>query len=77
MKAILSLNDREIRDAEIADLSKSGMRVHVGERIARGTSVEIEYEGLTAHGIVWHSKRFRDVYSIGIEFQTISGARNN
>jgi len=77
MKAILSLNDRKIRDVEIADLSRSGMMVHVTERIARGTSVEIEYEGLTAQGIVWHSKRFRGVYSIGIEFQTISGTRNN
>ena len=52
------------------------MRVQVEKRITRGTSVGIQCEGLTAQGIVWHSRRFREVYSIGIEFQMIAGSGN-
>jgi hypothetical protein len=49
------------------------MRVHANSRIARGTSVQIEYRDLIAQGVVWHSRKFRGAYSIGIEFQTIAG----
>jgi hypothetical protein len=58
-------------EVKVADLSQSGMRLYVSSRITRGTSVHVEYENLVAKGVVWHSRRFKDGYSIGIEFQRI------
>ena len=50
------------------------MRVQVSSRIARGTSVQLEGEELIGEGVVWHSRRFKGAYSIGIEFQRIGRA---
>jgi|SRR5579864_2812871 len=73
MDASLSLNSKnQTISGQVADLSQSGMRVYVNARIARGTSVQIQYRDFIAQGIVWHSRKFRGAYSIGIEFQTIA-----
>ena len=58
-------------EVKVADVSQSGMRVYVSSRITRGTSVHVEYESLVAQGVVWHSRRFKDGYSVGIAFQRI------
>lgn len=74
MDASLSLNSKnQTITGQVADLSQSGVRVYVNARIARGTSVQIQYRDFIAQGIVWHSRKFRGAYSIGIEFQTIAG----
>jgi hypothetical protein len=58
-------------EVKVADLSQSGIRIYVGSRIARGASVHVEYKDLVAQGVVWHSRRFKDGYSVGIEFHRI------
>jgi hypothetical protein len=76
MNALLSLNGKtpEI-SVQVADLSRSGMRIYVDARIARGTAVHIRYQDLVAQGIVWHSRKFKAMYSIGIAFQAVAGPR--
>jgi hypothetical protein len=75
MHALVSLsNSQEPQTVEVkvADLSQSGIRVYVGARIERGTVVDVEYEELNARGVVWHSRRYKDGYSIGIEFHKVN-----
>jgi len=76
MDTLLSVNGRAI-PVTVVDLSRSGIRVHVNARIARGTSVRVECEELIGEGVVWHSRRFKGAYSIGIEFQRIRRAEKN
>jgi hypothetical protein len=57
---------------KVADLSQSGIRVYVSSRIARGTVVNVQYKELNARGVVWHSRRYKEGYSVGIEFHKIS-----
>lgn len=71
MKGILLAGSNR-QEVKIADLSQSGMRIYVDSYIARGTSVHIEYEHLAADAIVWHSRRFRGAYLIGVEFQSVN-----
>lgn len=73
MDTLLSANGRAI-PVTVVDLSRSGIRVHANSRIDRGTSVRVECEELIGEGVVWHSRRFKGAYSIGIEFQRISRA---
>lgn len=75
MDTIISLSDHsrsEPIEGKLGYLSQSGMRVYVRSGITLGTSLNVEYEGLVARGIVWDSRRFKEGYSIGIEFQTVS-----
>ena len=73
MDALLSvISEGQEITVKVGDLSRSGMRVLANSRIARGTSVRVEYQDLVAQGVVWHSRRFREGYSIGIEFLRIS-----
>lgn len=76
MNALLSFNSKapEIT-VQVADLSRSGMRIYVDARIARGTAVHIQYQDVVAQGIVWHSRKFKEMYSIGIAFQAVAGPR--
>jgi len=74
MEALVSLSNSQgprTVEVKVADLSQSGIRVYVGSRIARGASVQVEYKDLVAQGVVWHSRRYKDGYSIGIEFHKI------
>jgi hypothetical protein len=75
MDALVSLSNRQgpqtVR-VKVADLSQSGIRVYVGSRIARGTVVSVKYKELNARGVVWHSRRYKEGYSAGIEFHKIS-----
>jgi hypothetical protein len=76
MNAFLSFSSKTSEiPVQVADLSQSGMRIYVDARIARGTPVQIQYEDLVAQGIVWQSRTFKEMYSVGIEFQAVAGPR--
>ena len=75
MDALVSLSNRQgpqTVQVKVADLSQSGIRVYVSSRIARGTVMNVQYKELNARGVVWHSRRYKDGYSIGIEFHKVN-----
>jgi hypothetical protein len=59
--------------AQLSDVNMSGMRLHVDSRIPLGAVVEVQHEHLIARGIVWQCRKFKDTFSIGIEFDRLSG----
>jgi len=57
--------------AKIIDVSRNGMRLESGRRLARGSHVGIDFRGMIICGRVQHCSPSRDRFSMGIRIQDL------
>ena len=69
--SLSSVPDARDFNAQVRDVSKSGMRIELDFPIPPGTMIEIDFARLTAIGIVRHCRKYEGTYSIGVRLEGV------